>query len=223
MKSIKCLIIFAFLSAYMLIGCSTNRSHISSELKNYVLNNHDQSKKIDYKLVSFDIVDTLYNKDLMASFDNELHCGFLCPDKDIQSVKDMKNNDMLIDYLKDLGDLEIDENIAAVDSLLKNWDKVTRYSYTLNYLTLWFGNKEDDMLGVDYDKDENRFIWLIQNKDKYELADSITHCNPKDLYAFKVMHRYSIFDPMLQKRIETLDEVLLDKNLNYMSSRTAPI
>ena len=39
MKSIKCYILFAFLSTYyMLIGCSTNRSHISSELKNYVLN-----------------------------------------------------------------------------------------------------------------------------------------------------------------------------------------
>lgn len=205
-----------------LCSCS-EKSKMESALKDYVINQAGpMSEKIKYELDSYNVTDTIKASDRLNALRMEiLENGSLWDDatKDsLLKIRDTKFPEFLMEgYTLEI----INKHKQTVDSLVNKWDSVSVYSFALNYEEIWFFSMDLKACGSDVSKYEEAMNWMVENKEKYEEAETISKKDPSEVFGYRVEHSYSIFNPLLDKNVNITNIVILDKDLKYVSSENA--
>ena len=215
---------FTFLLFPFFLSC-TEKSPIEKVLESYVkekAGNFDYDK-MDYKLDNYTMLGPVTNKEILDSLEIDLvNNAFVWYEPTKDSLLAIRNTEFPAYALNDEDDVAmIEQHKAIIDSLFGVWDNVTPFSYELNYVTNWFTVAKCAFYGIEPgDRISEHFNYMVENKDTYRLADSIYRQNPDDVYAYKVLHNYSIFNDFFNKRVNISNIVLLDKDMQYKSSET---
>jgi hypothetical protein len=209
--------------AAILFVCCTSRNELEKTLYNYVQNPNVDLK---YKLISYTI-DTIT---VEKKIDGQQLFG-IEPDK--EKFLDLRNQEF-----KDFGrDAKYEEqimrgelkdasewctllriNTEKADFLLQNWDQVTATSYEYIYLTLWYGIRKARFVGSEQIESSFNEILenVVANKDEYKLINKIQN-SPKDsILYFSVLHKYSIFNPLVDKRVDLTDSLIIAPNMEIL-------
>lgn len=231
MKKILFLLV-ASITISGLSSCSTDR--YKEQLKQYVITKADGAD-INYKLISLEVIDTIYIGERIDSIELRMQNSFGINkamrytkdnykeyrDREFMVFNENMNNyeeDVLRGKLKDAFPwyTEIREITETADSLLANWDKVDQYSYEFNRTLVWYSirmfqfyNRNDENITVGkYLLDE-----IITNKSLFTERDSLLKLNAREnIYKIKVRHKYSILNPLFNKRLELKSLTYFDKD-----------
>ena len=216
---------FSVLMLFALVISCVEKNPVENILESYVKEKAGgfDFGKMDYKLENYSMLDSVTNKDLLDSLETDLVCNAFVwyePSKD--SLLAIRNTKFPAYVLNDQDNVAmIDQHKAIVDSLLSVWDDVTPFSYELNYVANWFTVAKCAFYGIEPgDRISEHFNYMVENKDTYRQADSIYKQNPDDVYAYKILHNYSIFNDIFNKRVSISNIVFLDKDMQYKSSET---
>lgn len=215
-----------------LSSCSTN--NYKKQLKQNVVTKSD-GVDIDYKLISLEVIDTIYIGERIDSIELEMQNSFGI-NKTMQYTKDdykeyrnrefsvfrenMSNyeEDVLRGKLKDASPwcTEIREITETADSLLVNWNKVDQYSYEFNRTLVWYSIRMSQFYNL---KEENITVGkylldkIITNKGLFTERDSLSKLNNREsIYKIRFHHKYSIFNPLVNKKLELNQLAYFDKN-----------
>lgn len=215
----------------ILFFCGCSKSPLEQSLEKYVV---DRSNGIDmkYKLISYNYIDTLTVKNMIDSISAEL--PIMKSDPDLADFKKKRNQEfvefrtdpnyeeqIMRGRLKDASDwcTEIRIITEKADSLISNWDKVDKYSYDYNYLYWWYQKRASEYNMYDYDLAEQintAFNIVKESKEKFEQLSSLKGKPKNEIFSYVVTHTYSIFNPLIEKKITQTDNVYLDENMNLI-------
>lgn len=204
----------------LLVSCkSQTDAIIESNLEKYVV---ERAGEVDvkYKLVDYTVVDTLTVQSEIDRWSPLL--DRICFDVDIEDFKKKRNQEFVSfrndpDYeekvmrgsLKDASPwcTEIRVITEKADSLIANWDNVSKYSYDYQYLCAYYTDRAASFYGVS---EVDIIDFFKENKDAFIFMES-SHKMPKDsIVGYNVIHKYSVHNPVLDKRIELKDSVNMD-------------
>lgn len=189
---------------------------------------------VKYKLISYNIIDTLTIGEAIDSFSLNLP---IIEKENIEDFKKLRNQefqdfrdpgyeeDVMHGKLKDASEwcTEIREITEKSDSIISVWDKVTKYSYDYNYLHWWYLRRAAEYYEYDYELRSNinqAFDLVVQSKKQFEDINKLLSFNPQDKYGYIVIHKYSIHNPFVNNRIEIVNKVYLDNDMNYIKHET---
>lgn len=201
------------------IFCSCNNQNggnsIEQTLKDYVISKAGpMSDKIDYKLISYEITDTIKAADRLNQLRIEiLENGNLCDEITKESLLSIKNTELV----------GIDEGLLkrhqqTIDSLIAIIDDVSPYSFQLNFEDAWFYAMYLSSNGKDISDLEDSMDWMNENRDKYEEAETVSKIRPDEIYGYRIEHEYTIFNPILNKNVNIKNIVILNKDIQFVSS-----
>lgn len=225
MKNIICIVLlFVFLAS-----CSKNQ--IEQSLEKYVVDRGD-GIDLNYKLEKYYFIDTLTVKKITDSLSLQLAPIVVEPDladfkkKRNQEFRDYRYDDL--DYeekimsgeLKDASEwcTEIRIITERADSIIAAWDKVNKYSYDYNYLFWWYMRRTAEFYDFDYklSSDINQtYDMIIENKEKFDLYNSLVNSSKDSIVEYVVSHEYSIYNPLIKSKVEQVDNVYFDSNMRY--------
>lgn len=225
MKNIICIVLlFVFLAS-----CSKNQ--IEQSLEKYVVDRGD-GIDLNYKLEKYYFIDTLTVKKITDSLSLQLAPIVVEPDLDDfkkkrnQEFRDYRYDDL--DYeekimsgeLKDASEwcTEIRIITERADSIIAVWDKVNKYSYDYNYLFWWYMRRTAEFYDFDYklSSDINQtYDRIIENKEKFDLYNSLVNSSKDSIVEYVVSHEYSIYNPLIKSKVEQVDKVYFDSNMRY--------
>ena len=174
----------------LLCGCS--QSPIEKSLASYV---SERDPRIDYKLTSYTVVDTITVGSLRDSLGNTLITTE--PDKDkFMKLRNQEWNELRKDstyeYSVMEGDLKDKSEWCTTirlitnraDSLLNNWDEVDKYSYELNYLTWWDNDRAAQFYRYD-DRLRNEISglkeYVLKNQSNYSQFNDLRGNNDRKI------------------------------------------
>lgn len=215
--------IFPLLLLFAAVSCNDGNK-IEEALKDYVIKGSENlasESKLDYKLISFEVLDTITNREFLDSLSFELNNDARLwdnPSKDsLTRLKDMKFPSYITKNKEVYSSIE--EQFHIIDSLASIWDKVTPYSYQLNLVPQVLKAYQAAAYDVELSETFERHFAATQEMESvYNQADSVYKEDMEDIYAYKIIHNYSINNVLLGKRVEISHLVYLDKNLYLKSS-----
>lgn len=226
----KKILFFAF-AVLFLCGCS--ESQIEQSLKKYVID-HANGVDVKYRLISYEFIDTVTVKDMIDSLSSVLPIMESEPQLDDfikkrnQEFEDFRKGEnyeekIMSGELKDASEwcTEIRIITEKADSLIENWDKVTKYSYDYNYLYWWYMKRAAEFYQFEYDLSSDinsSFHSVEKGKDKFKELNSILN-SPKDsVCGYTVLHKYSINNPITSSKTNISNKVYFDSNMNYKNA-----
>jgi hypothetical protein len=117
---------------------------------------------------------------------------------------------------------EIRRRTETADSLLSRWETVGKYNYDYINAKCWY------MWRVfDYDDDyEMKTVMkmvldsLKEDETAIRAADAFSKADKDSVVGYKVLHSYSIKNPLFKKDITMTDEVELSTDLRVVSCET---
>ena len=221
MKKVFIFAALALVSCYG--GKSDSDNNLEMALEGYVVKQAGpMSDNIDYHLVGYVITDTLKASDRLSALRMEiLENGNLWDDATRDSLLKIRDTEFPDDLLEGESLNVINRHRQAVDSLVAVWDKVSSYSFALNYEEAWFFATYMKANGCDIDEYDTPLKWMEDNRDKYDEAERICQLDPESTYGYRVEHDYTIFNPLLDKKVNIKNVVIFDKDMNFVSSENA--
>ena len=214
-----------FIFAFFAFASCTGDNRIEKALENYVVEHSEvSSDDLDYKLVSYNVIDTLTNKDVLDSLESILlREAFLWtePSKDsLLKIKSTQFPDYFMQYEESFA--EVKKHRDVIDSLIAKWEDVTPYSYELNYESVWPTLAKCTIYDIEPGEYfSEHFNGMVENESVYRTADSLSRFTPDDIFGYQIEHKYSIINPLLDKKVNITNIVILDKDLNFVSSENA--
>lgn len=208
-----------FLALVALTSCAGSND-IKKVLKDNVL--EKSGKDVNYRLIDYNVTDTMKVSDRLNMLRMEiLENGNLCDDMTKDSILKIKDTEFP-DYLLKGETLNIiNGHKHTIDSLADNWDKVSPYSFVLNFEEIWFFSTELKAMGENVSEYQDKMNWMQDNRSAYEEAADLSKREPDEVYGYRIEHNYTIFNSMLNKDVNIKNIVILDKNLKLISSENA--
>lgn len=212
-RRMKKILLFALIT---LVSCAYE-NEIEKALKDSVIK--EAGKDVKYELVNYNVTDTLKVSDRLNMLSIEmLENGNLFNDATKDSLLQIRNTEFP-DYLTEGITLEIiKRHQQTIDSLVAVWDNVSPYSFAVNYEEIWFYNLYVKSLGGDSAESENRMNWMIENRSKYDEADTLSKKDSNNIYGYRIEHSYKIHNDLIGKSLNIQRIVIFDQNLNLISS-----
>ncbi len=222
----------AALPLLLLPACSGDG--VKKTLREYV---EERSKPMDikYRLVSYEFTDTITVAEAVDSLCAELPIGEGKPDS--AEFRKMRNREFAEfhpddpDYeekimrgeYRDVTEWTKEVRLVTerADSLLACWDRVTRYSYDYNYLYWWYQERRayfyDKYGELAYTAYARHNLGVMEEaRDRFAELDSLLALDGDAVFRYVVLHRFSIYNPLFQTRIELEDRVYLNDRLEYV-------
>lgn len=56
---------------------------------------------------------------------------------------------------------------------------------------------------------------IIENKEKFDLYNSLVNSSKDSIVEYVVSHEYSIYNPLIKSKVEQVDKVYFDSNMRY--------
>lgn len=229
------------LIALALVSCAKEETPLEKTLRSYV-EKGGNGVDVKYELIGYQLKDTIL---LSQQTDSVLAILQKTLGKDglkKGSLEDFKKDrnrefkefrfagyekDVMTGKLKDASEwcTEIRIVTEKADSLIQNWDKVSDYSYEYYYLRWWYLNRMVNFYKSSFDysyrsKVEKAFKSVAKLKPSFAEYNRLKELPQDSIVYITCSHTYSIFNPMLDKRISSRNKVYLDKNLNYIKKET---
>lgn len=212
-------LVYVFIIA---LFCSCSENQVEKSLREYVEDMADGfNADINYRLGKYEILDTLTNQDILDSLTQKLEDeAFVLNGLTKDSLIVIRDTSFPDYYMDDYDSFtEITKHRNTVDSLIEVFGTLSPYTYEVNYEKQWFKLSRDIFYNKDSGEDfKDHFNGMVENEENYRKADSLYRLNKDDIYAYKILHEYSIYNPMLKKDVEISRIVLLNKEMKFISS-----
>lgn len=216
------------LSLILIIMVSCGTDNFKEQLKQNVTTKAN-GMEVKYRLDSYQIIDSIYNIDMIDSLLKSLPVLDKEPildefiderNKEFKTYRYLDPNyeaEVMTGKLKDASPwcTEIREITECADSIIKNWNNIDKYSYDYNRLYWWYLKRADSYFKFDYTLSAqiaDMYNTVINSKDKFILLDSLKKLPSNELHEIKILHSYSIYNPLLQQRINLNEMAFFDKN-----------
>jgi len=216
----------------LVTSCSTKDSKtIKNALKSYVTKRSD-NVDVKYKLKSYRVIDTITYGEAVALLREKL--PIVGEKVTLEEFREQRNREFkefrasLPDYENEImrGELKdaspwctkIRIVTEKADSLMNVWPQVTSDSYEYNYLIAFYLQRMCQYYGMKEQYEAEAILEKIEaSKKEFDELAVFAKRNPSEVQSFKVEHEYSIYNPIVRKRIDFKDVVSFGKDWNYIS------
>lgn len=226
--------ITSIIAVFAVTSCQNSLSpemkKLKADLKDHV-ETTSPYENVDYKFISLECVDTILVADTLSSVATLLENIWIEPD--IQNFRmyrnfdfELRDNPKQYEYdimqgkYKDASPSCTDLRVITLirDSIIEHWDEIKKYDYEYLHQT-WLGLQRlfgftENNSGEAYEA-ASKVVEQMPNikilSDFYK--EYSTKC-PDDIFAYRFIYHYSIFDPLMNGRVKKQAIVTVDSQYN---------
>lgn len=189
-------------------------SPVEKALKQYVLANMP-SNAIEYQLIDYQLVDTLYVSQVIDSLIQQL------PFFSAEYQQFIQNKNKVIELSQNTIEynFELAKTNKKADSLIAQWNDFSPYTYEYNYLYCWYTRRLKELQGADDDlrlQMDAMMQYVEDNEPDFRLLSQLINLPLNDICFYVLSHTFSFH--VMGKQVAKTDIVFFDNQMNMIRS-----